>query len=101
MEVSEARVTKCTDCRFCVLEDHGYSNYTVEGTNFRCAKRLHPDGEFDRFYGEDKRLNFASACASFVSGQPLEIDCDREFVDTFTPEQREIYDMDLESTPCK
>lgn len=83
----------CNDCRFAVLEDYGYSNYTVEGTNFGCAKRLHPDGVFDRFYGEDKRLDFGGSCSGFVEGEPLEIDCDRECVPDLSPEQCEILNM--------
>ena len=46
----------CTSCKFAVLEDYGYSNYTTEGTNFRCGVGKHPDGEFDAFYGEEKNL---------------------------------------------
>ena len=50
----------CEGCKFGCLFDFGYSNYTVEGTEFFCAKSLHPDGHFDRFYGEDKRLEYAA-----------------------------------------
>lgn len=83
----------CNDCRFAVLEDYGYSNYTVEGTNFTCAKRLHPDGVFDRFYGDDQRLAFGNDCDGFVKGEPLEIDCDRECVPDLSPAQREVLNM--------
>lgn len=69
---------KCDNCRFCLWEDFGYSNYTVEGTNFNCLKGLHPDGVFDRFYGEDDRLKFAEKCGGFSKGEPVMVDCDHE-----------------------
>lgn len=67
---------RCDDCLFAVFKDEGYSNYTVENTDFYCAKKLHPDGKFDRFYGEDKRLEFAENCSGFVAGPPVEVDVD-------------------------
>jgi hypothetical protein len=27
---------KCTDCKYCVEQDEGYSNWTVEGTEIDC-----------------------------------------------------------------
>lgn len=60
---------KCTDCSNCLLEDFGYSNWTVEGTYVHCMKNLHPESPFDHWYGEDKRLNFANECESFVKGE--------------------------------
>lgn len=88
----------CEDCRFCVLTDYGYSNYTVEGTYFNCAKGLHPDGQFDRWYGEDKRLNYASQCEGFVAGEAIQMDCDREDVELLSAEQKEVWSM-YEATP--
>ena len=68
----------CEECKFCLLEDHGYSNYTVEGTYVHCLKGLHPDGVFDRFYGEAGGLNHAEKCVGYVNGCPVAIDVDRE-----------------------
>lgn len=79
---------KCTDCANCVLDDYGYSNYTVEGTYVFCAKKLHPENGFDRWYGEDKRLEFAESCSGFEAGEPVAIDCDREDVPGLTEDQR-------------
>jgi hypothetical protein len=59
----------CTMCINALLEDNGYSNYTVEGTDFSCKLNLHPDGTFDRFYNDDGRLKFAEKCISFVEGE--------------------------------
>ena len=60
------------------MQDFGYSNYTVEGTEFVCLKRVHPDGDFDRFYGENPRLKHAEKCSYFIKGDGLDIDCDWE-----------------------
>lgn len=69
---------KCDECRWCLLEDYGYSNYTTEGTYVHCLKNLHPESGWDRFYGEDKRLQFAETCPSFEQGVAVTIDVDRD-----------------------
>ena len=43
----------CAKCKFAVYQDQGYSNYTVMGTDFFCAKKLHPNDGFDVGYGKD------------------------------------------------
>lgn len=81
----------CNQCKYAVFEDNGYSNYTVEGTEFECANGAHPDGRFDRFYGEAARLDFAEKCDGFAEGEPVEMDVDHDNEAELTPEQREIY----------
>ena len=81
----------CNNCKYAVFIDFGYSNYTVEGTEFNCAKKLHPDAPFDRWYGEDTRLEFGKACEGYEEGDPLEIDVDRESLDYLTDEQMIIF----------
>lgn len=83
----------CENCKFGCLFDYGYSNYTTEGTEFFCAKSLHPDGHFDRFYGEDKRLKFAEKCPGFEAGKAIEMDTECQGEADLTPEQRAIYDL--------
>ena len=73
----EGRV-KCTDCKYCVEEDFGYSNYTVEGTIADCLKSLNPDLPEDRWYKEEPALDYAEKCNSFSEGKTVQIDCDRE-----------------------
>lgn len=68
----------CGGCRFALFEDHGYSNWTVEGTTFHCLKAAHPNDGFDRWYGEDKRLCYAEECGPFEAGEPVEVDVDGE-----------------------
>lgn len=89
----EETARTCEGCKFGCLFDFGYSNYTVEGTEFFCAKSLHPDGHFDRFYGEDKRLKYAEKCEGFEIGQAIEMDVDHENESELTADQRAIYEL--------
>lgn len=68
----------CEECMFAVLHDTGYSNYTVEGSDFICSLGEHPDGTFDRWYGEDKKLEYAEQCKQFHEGGATELDVDGE-----------------------
>jgi hypothetical protein len=85
-------VMNCNECKFAVLEDFGYSNYTTEGTNFRCGIDKHPNGQFDNFYGEAKELNYASDCPFFTAGNAIIIDCECEAVAELNEEERSIYE---------
>ena len=78
----------CNNCAHALLEDYGYSNYTVEGTYFHCILKKHPEAPFDRFYGEDKRLNFATQCPAFSSGCPEELDVDKECYEELSEEAK-------------
>lgn len=82
----------CQQCKYCCLFDFGYSNYTTEGTEFFCAKKAHPAGHFDNWYGEDKRFEFVMDCPAFIAGAKIEMDVDHENISKLTPEQKEIYD---------
>lgn len=63
----------CADCALCKFTDVGYSNWTVEGTNFECLAKIHPNGDFDRWYGEDWRLLYANWCPAFREGRSLHL----------------------------
>ncbi len=80
----------CTECRHALLQDEGYSNYTVEGTTFSCKLELNPHGSFDRFYGVDKRLAFAEQCTSFAEGdvEHHDVECPYECECNGTPFER-------------
>lgn len=86
------KMKKCQDCKFAIFQDHGYSNYTVEGTTFECGVSAHPDGEFDRFYGDEPKLEYAEKCPHFAAGESIDMDVDRENIETLTEEQRIIFD---------
>ena len=32
----------CNQCKYAIMQDFGYSNYTVEGTTFYCFLKKHP-----------------------------------------------------------
>ena len=81
----------CSGCKFAVFIDEGYSNYTVEGTEFFCGKNVHPDGHFDRWYGKDKRLEFAQNCPKFEGGLPIEMDVEKDNISNLSIEQLAIY----------
>jgi hypothetical protein len=83
----------CNSCKFAIFEDYGYSNYTVEGTEFFCAKKLNPNGNFDRFYGKAKELEHGSICSGYVEGETIKIDVDHEALSELTDEQNAIYKM--------
>ena len=68
----------CANCKFALLIDFGYSNYTVEGTDFHCMKFQHPEAPFDNWYGEASHHAYGENCSHYGSGEPTEIDVDRE-----------------------
>lgn len=83
----------CKNCKFAVLEDNGYSNYTVMGTDFHCAKNAHPEKTFDIFYWEAPEFKKHTSCSEFSAGSPIEIDVERDVLVYFSPEEKEIYNM--------
>lgn len=87
---------KCTECRFHILRDDGYSNYTVEGTTFNCALGLHPAAPFDNFYAKAPELNHAEICTGYLKGDGIHLDVDGEVEDHLTPDQRHV--LELEKT---
>ena len=70
---------KCHECRYCILTDYGYSNYTVEGTTADCLMDLNKAFPVDTFYGEEPVLAFAEECKSYTHGSPVEVDVEQEF----------------------
>jgi hypothetical protein len=90
-------IRTCMTCKYAVHQDFGYSNYTVEGTTFSCAKNLHPAGSFDEFYGEDNRLEHGKDCVGWVHGDGVAMDVDHESECDLTPEEREVWEMFLAS----
>jgi len=75
----------CNECRFALMQEFGYSNYTVEGTTFHCMLQEHPDGEFDRWYGTDTRLQYAEKCEKYEEGDPDILDVEQSDYDSLSP----------------
>ena len=82
----------CNECRFALFEDEGYSNWTVEGTNFYCLIGAHPKDGFDRWYGDDKRLWFGVECSRFEVGEPICMDVEEEEKENLSAEQKALYE---------
>lgn len=76
----------CSECVNAFLQDTGYSNYTVEGTNLTCMMNLNPNGTFDRFYGNCTEDEYAKNCSEYQKGEPFHADVDGE--DTPNEEQK-------------
>jgi hypothetical protein len=68
----------CNTCQMAFFIDYGYSNFTVEGTYFCCGTNHHPEGSFDRFYGEDPRLEYGKKCPYYSKGKPVEVEVERD-----------------------
>ena len=76
---------RCHACAHAIMRDTGYSNWTVEGTDFECSLNLHPSPRpVDIYYGDAKELKFAQGCPSWSPGGPREwhsVDCPGECFD--------------------
>lgn len=68
----------CQDCKFCINEDYGYSNYTVEGTISDCLLHLNENYPVDRWYGHRPEHDAAEECERFSEGECVNVDVDRE-----------------------
>lgn len=66
----------CDQCKYCLLEDFGYSNYTVDGTEASCILDLNPGLPKDYWYGQEPALNYAEHCSNFTHGEPILVDVD-------------------------
>lgn len=68
----------CTKCRHSALKDYGYSNFTVEGTNFHCLKQQNPgitrNGiSYESWENhEGSPFNYAESCREFRKGTSQE-----------------------------
>jgi hypothetical protein len=82
---------KCESCKFAVFEDGGYSNYTVEGRTFSCAKYVVKP--FDAFYGVAPEFQQQAIldCQHHENGEPVKMDVEKEELPYLTEEQKEIY----------
>lgn len=60
------------------MVDHGYSNYTVEGTTVYCLLALNPKLPSDHWYGKEESLEYANFCGRYTNGYCVEVDVDRD-----------------------
>lgn len=88
----------CENCLHCFTIDFGYSNYTVEGTEFHCEIGAHPKAPFDRFYGTDPRLSYATICPTFIEGVGISMDVDGEELSSLSEDERTRWNAFNESS---
>lgn len=65
-------IKNCTNCKFGYTRDVGYSNYTVEGTNFDCYKDYNPlfPISYEFYENHDNNIyNYALNCAGYINGE--------------------------------
>lgn len=83
------RIPSCATCRFCLSQDHGYSNWTVTDTSFHCLLDLNPKLEgSETMYEPDiyedmtpelaEALDVAKTCPRYTDGAPVHLDIDQE-----------------------
>jgi hypothetical protein len=94
----------CESCKYAIFKEEGYSNYTVEGVTFYCFLKKHPEAPLDRWYGTDKRLDYADKCTSYKQGESISMDVDQTDYE-LTPIQVCMYNLttddDLDAGPYK
>ena len=67
----------CTECKFGKIQDVGYSDWTVEGSNFFCRLDNNPGmqhGGHSYEKGEDhdrEPYTFAEECEDYKEGTPI------------------------------
>jgi hypothetical protein len=83
----------CSNCKFCIYQDVGYSNYTVEGTDVYCAKELHPNDGFDRFYERANEMKFAEQCTGYEFGDPVKMDVEKEDYSSLSDDEKVVWLM--------
>jgi len=84
---------KCTECKYCVEQDNGYSNYTVEGTESDCLLGKNPDFPRDRWYGKETALDYANKCDVFIEGELSHFDVEGEITVEDYKDDTEIYNL--------
>ena len=70
---------KCDECKFCILQDTGYSNWTVDGTDVSCFLDMNSSFPIDYWYGKTVELDFANICPRFKVGEPIQLDVDHDY----------------------
>lgn len=62
----------CANCRFCMSEQQGYSEWTITGYTYTCLKGLHPEMPFDDEVASaadvDRVMEFGVTCSGRVEG---------------------------------
>lgn len=88
----------CLVCVYCLRQDYGYSNWTVEGTTMFCLRGLNPsldDSEVPWSQPSKalaEALDVALTCPSYRHGAPAHLDVDREGIPYENPQPSDYMD---------
>lgn len=68
-------IKTCVDCSRCYQQDFGYSNWTVEGTNYGCYADIWEEDSDDDYFNRFLKYK-AISCPHFSAGDYWELDVD-------------------------
>lgn len=92
----------CETCKWFMRQDYGYSNYTTEGTEGHCLKRLNPhlpadlDAWGDKKSATEQALAFGETCPARTAGDGPWFDCDGDVTNESYKDDAELYAALLE-----
>jgi hypothetical protein len=66
----------CLSCQLCYIQDYGYSNYTVEGSDIGCYADVFGEVEYDSYYSEEVYNSYG--CKYMSPGEHWDLDVDGE-----------------------
>jgi len=66
----------CLSCQLCYVQDHGYSNYTVDGSAIGCYANIFDEREYP--HGDISTIFNSIGCKSMVAGEYWSLDVDGE-----------------------
>jgi hypothetical protein len=94
MGSSSKRTLDCRNCIYFIKKDHGYSNYTVEGTELDCLLDLNKSFPKEEEYDSNSKIYDhyidSNNCDGFEEGEYWECDVDGESPE---PTDNEILQM--------
>lgn len=71
-----AKFKTCLSCQLCYMQDYGYSNYTVEGSNIGCYADVFEEVDYDSHYNLEEYNSYD--CKYMIPGEHWSLDVDGE-----------------------
>lgn len=68
----------CLSCQLCYIQDYGYSNYTVNGSNIGCYANIFDEVDYNGYYNYCEQKYNSYDCNHMVPGEHWEFDVDGE-----------------------
>lgn len=66
----------CLSCQLCYIQDYGYSNYTVEGSNIGCYADIFGEVDYDSYFSIEEYNSYD--CKYMIPGEHWDLDVDGE-----------------------